>query len=87
MLESGHFGRLNIHQGESFPKSCSCCRATYRDVDAFFKNTRPSGTHQTGLRQASDDDGVIVEAYRNCACGSTLLVFFEDRRETLRPVT
>jgi len=36
-----------------------------------------------GLKQAVDDDGqVIVELFRNCVCGSTLMNCFRDRRDT-----
>ncbi len=35
------------------------------------------------LKQSFDDNNVaIVEVYRNCLCGSTLMDFFSDRRDT-----
>jgi hypothetical protein len=34
------------------------------------------------LKQSFDDNNnAIVEAYRNCPCGSTLMDFFSDRRD------
>ena len=36
----------------------------------------------SGLKQSLDDDGsAIVEVFRNCVCGSTLLEVFYDRRD------
>ena len=36
----------------------------------------------SGLKQSVDDENVvIVEAYRNCQCGSTLMDLFSDRRD------
>ena len=36
----------------------------------------------SGLKQSMDDiDNTIVEVYRNCPCGSTLMDFFSDRRD------
>lgn len=40
----------------------------------------------SGLKQSFDDNNVaIVEVYRNCLCGSTLMDFFSDRRDRSEP--
>ena len=61
----------------SFPKRCRNCGVVYQTADDFLQQTRA-----TGLKQSRDDDDLtIVEVYRNCACGSTLMDFFSNRRD------
>lgn len=66
----------------SFPKRCANCGAVYADVQEYVSRTMPISTVRSGLKHSRDDDGQsIVELYRNCACGSTLMDFFGDRRD------
>ncbi|NMG45022.1 oxidoreductase [Aromatoleum toluvorans] len=66
----------------TFPKRCAACGRSYRDVDDYVAQTQRVGRGGSGLKQAVDDDGqVIVELFRNCVCGSTLMEFFHDRRD------
>ena len=38
--------------------------------------------NSSGLKQSHDDDGqAIVELFRNCVCGSTLLESYRNRRD------
>ncbi|HEY1147109.1 MAG TPA: hypothetical protein VGF27_00960 [Pseudoduganella sp.] len=61
----------------AFPKRCRNCGVVYQTADDFLQQTRA-----TGLKQSRDDDDLtIVEVYRNCACGSTLMDFFSNRRD------
>lgn len=66
----------------AFPKACSSCGRQYLTVDDYVQQTgRVLG--RSGLKQTLDDDGrVIVELFRNCVCGSTLMDCFNNRRET-----
>jgi hypothetical protein len=67
----------------AFPKRCNVCGRVYETVDDFIRQTRMVRPDFTGLKQAlDDDDAVVVELYRNCVCGSTLLDLFSDRRDT-----
>jgi hypothetical protein len=67
----------------AFPKRCNVCGRVYETVDDFIRQTRMVRPDSTGLKQAlDDDDAVVVELYRNCVCGSTLLDLFSDRRDT-----
>jgi hypothetical protein len=67
----------------AFPKRCNVCGRVYETVDDFIRQTRMVRPDSTGLKQAlDDDDEVVVELYRNCVCGSTLLDLFSDRRDT-----
>lgn len=66
----------------SFPKRCASCGAVYDDVLDYVRRTAPISPTRSGLKQSSDDDGsTIVELFRNCACGSTLMDSFGDRRD------
>jgi predicted nucleic acid-binding Zn-ribbon protein len=66
----------------SFPKRCANCGAVYQDVDDYVRRTAPVSAARSGLKQSSDDDGhTIVELFRNCTCGSTLMDFFDNRRD------
>lgn len=70
-------------RGESaFPKTCRNCGRVYKTPDDFFTETGNINPEETGLREClDDDDAVIIEAYRNCLCGSTLMDNFSDRRD------
>lgn len=64
----------------AFPKKCPMCGKTYNSEQDFINDTTKI-SNQTGLKQSYDDDEQpIVELYRNCSCGSTLMNFFGDRR-------
>ena len=65
----------------AFPKQCKNCGREYRSSAEFLVATRPLRADSSGLKQSRDDDGqMIVDLFRNCICGSTLLESFGDRR-------
>jgi hypothetical protein len=67
----------------AFPKRCALCGRTYSSVEDYVTQTGRVGSGRSGLKQTFDDDGhVIVELFRNCVCGSTLMDCFTDRRDT-----
>lgn len=66
----------------AFPKRCKFCGREYLNSAEFLAATRPLRTNVSGLKQSHDDDGhEIVELFRNCVCGSTLLESFWNRRD------
>jgi hypothetical protein len=66
----------------AFPKHCKNCGRTFETAEAFLRETQRISQNKTGLKQSWDDNDVeIVEVYRNCPCGSTLMDFFSDRRD------
>lgn len=67
----------------AFPKKCANCGRIYNTAEEFLAETVAISEQKSGLKQSIDDDEVtvIVEAYRNCPCGSTLMDFFGDRRD------
>ena len=66
-------------QDDAFPKRCAGCGQVYDDITAFLRGTVPVAGG--GLKGVTDMDTHLVELYRNCACGSTLLEFCADRRD------
>lgn len=75
------FAGLTALAESSFPKRCNNCGRSYPDVASFIAQTRGIEGH-SGLKAARGDAGEsMVELYRNCVCGSTLLDFFNDRRD------
>jgi len=76
------FNDLVALEKSSFPKKCETCGITYECAEDFTKRTEHING-KTGLKSSEDDDGgTILECFRNCVCGSTLLDFFADRRDT-----
>lgn len=66
----------------AFPKRCAVCGRSYACVEDYVAQTGRVGNGRSGLKQSRDDEGhVVVELYRNCVCGSTLMDCFNDRRD------
>lgn len=77
------FDGLRALANSAFPKHCSNCGRTYASAEQFLQETVSIRSNLSGLKEsADDDDNTIVEVYRNCPCGSTLMDFFSDRRDT-----
>jgi len=66
----------------AFPKNCRNCGRVYETADDYARATN-SIFGQSGFKASIDDDGSrVVELFRNCECGSTLMDSFRDRRDT-----
>jgi len=66
----------------AFPKHCNVCGRVYQTAEDFIRQTRMVRPDTSGLKQAVDDnESVVVELYRNCVCGTTMLDYFSDRRD------
>lgn len=77
------FEGLNALTESSFPKHCNDCGKVFETANQFIAETKTARQGTSGLKQSVDDDKMtIVEVYRNCSCGSTLMEFFSDRRDT-----
>ena len=76
------FANLQALVAENFPKRCRACGLEFLDATEFRSATKKVRDDHTGLKQSIDDDGTpIVELFRNCTCGSTLLETFNNRRD------
>lgn len=70
----------------SFPKRCNSCGRVFAVPSDFVAETVRVGSGASGLKQGQEDDGRrVVELYRNCPCGSTLMGAFDDRRTLSEP--
>lgn len=84
MTESSLFDGLTALYEASFPKKCATCGREYKTAEDYTRETED--VHgKSGLKSSwDDDDQPIVELFRNCPCGSTLMDCFEDRRSEAR---
>lgn len=75
------FENLKALSNAAFPKRCANCGLVYQSLADFVARTEQIAG-QSGLKRGyDDDDQPIVHLFRNCACGSTLMDFFGDRRD------
>lgn len=69
----------------AFPKKCPTCGRSYASAGDFVRDTRSIRVGVSGLKSTCDEhERSIVELFRNCPCGSTLMDYFDDRRATNR---
>ena len=77
------FAGLRELAESAFPKQCRNCGREYATAQEFITATQPLSADRSGLKSSLDDDGeVILELFRNCVCGSTMMDNFNDRRDT-----
>lgn len=75
------FFGLKALSESNFPKRCACCGAVFKNSEDFFTQTKEI-SNKSGLKNTEDDNGhTIVEVFRNCHCGSTLMDEFQNRRD------
>lgn len=66
----------------SFPKTCNTCGRVFETAKQFLKETEDLPSSRSPLKQAVEVDGTtLVEVFRNCPCGSTLMDEFNCRRD------
>ncbi len=80
-IDNEFFSGLRELAESAFPKRCANCGREYQNAAEFLAATQPLRVDSSGLKQSRDDDGqAIVDLFRNCVCGSTLLESFWNRR-------
>lgn len=78
----GIFAGLRQLAESAFPKRCAGCGHEYATAMEFIAATHALHPRRSGLKQSRDDDeNLIVDLFRNCECGSTLMESFHDRRD------
>lgn len=78
------FEGLKALSDNAFPKECATCGRVFRSPEDFVQQSQDIGG-RSGLKLSYDeDDRPLVELFRNCVCGSTLMDFFSDRRDSSR---
>jgi len=77
-----YFKGLTALVETSFPRKCSCCGKVYPTAKQFLTETHQMPNGRSSLKSAQKEDGTpIVEVFRNCVCGSTLMDEFNCRRD------
>jgi hypothetical protein len=62
---------------EKFPKKCNCCLKIYQTRESYLEETA----------RLKKNNGIVicerrgVQEFRNCSCGSTLLIVTDNRRD------
>lgn len=78
----GLFKGLSALAATAFPKQCNTCGRRFETPDQFVRETQRVRPEITGLTSYEEDDGShVIELFRNCPCGSTLMDAFNDRRD------
>lgn len=72
---------LKAYYRDSFPKYCKVCGRVYATLDDFLDETS-SIRGSSGLNEGLDELEQVVEVFRNCRCGSTLMDVCSNRRDT-----
>lgn len=81
-MDTQDFEGLKALLESAFPKKCGNCGHIYETAQQFFMETQDMPFGRPSLKAAVEDDGCnVVEAFRNCRCGSTLMDEFGCRRD------
>lgn len=81
-LDHELYAGLQAIADSAFPRECGACGRAFESADDFVRQTE-AVRGVSGLKQSwDDDDRPLVELYRNCPCGSTMMEFFGDRRDS-----
>ena len=79
------FDGLQAIANDQFPRSCQSCGRFYESPKQYIEDAEPP-ENTSGLQASKDDHGQpILQLFRNCPCGSTLLEFFKERRDLSPP--
>lgn len=76
------FSGLKALSESAFPKKCQHCGKVYSNILQFTQDTQPIRAEISGFKESKTDQDTILELFLNCACGSTLMDFFQDRRDS-----
>ena len=72
---------LKIIAEHGFPKYCVSCKAVYSSLEDFINKTKAEG-EASGLKQGDMENvGPVVELFRSCPCGDSLMEVFRNRRD------
>ncbi|MGY6275488.1 hypothetical protein [Methylomonas sp. MgM2] len=81
-MDKESFDGLTALFESSFPKTCRTCGYVYETAEQFLAETQDMQCGRSSLKSAVEEDGSnIVEVFRNCRCGSTLMDEFSCRRD------
>jgi hypothetical protein len=69
--------RLKTLYAEKFPKKCNTCERVYQTREEYLTATAPTGDRHVRFEPKVEK----VQEYRNCICGSTLMIMLPERRD------
>jgi hypothetical protein len=69
--------KLKTLYNEKFPKKCNSCGAVFETRESYLEATKPLSDRNVRFDKFVDK----VQEYRNCTCGSTLMIMMPDRRD------
>lgn len=75
------YANLSALSKSAFPKHCNNCGRVFESEADFIQKTSTLHNHSGLKASLDDDDQPILELFRNCVCGSTLMDFFSERRD------
>lgn len=75
------FRELKSQVARCFPKTCESCGRKYPTLEDFLSATESTPYGSSFIEKAQFTDRSIVDILRNCACGSTLMVVLNERRD------
>mgnify|MGYP003332345132 CR=1 FL=1 len=67
--------KLKKHYSHIFPKKCNTCGTVFDSLETYLKETKRLKKTTTVF------DEIGLQEYRNCHCGSTLVVWTQERRD------
>jgi len=77
-----YFNDLTVLIESAFPKTCNMRGKIYQTAEQFLHDTQNMPNKRSSLKEAIEEDGTtILEVFRNCSCGSTLMDEFNCRRD------
>lgn len=80
------YNGLKALSDSAFPKQCASCGRRFESAEEFIRETQSVREGISGLKSTTDEElQPMVELYRNCPCGSTLMDCFDDRRDLSQP--
>lgn len=82
MKEQELFDGLRQLTRGTFPKQCSGCSKIYYTLEQFLDETQRVRNSSGLISSIDEEDNTVVEVYRNCSCGSTLMDLCHDRRDS-----
>ena len=75
------YAGLQSLASSAFPRKCTTCGRVFESSEQFLVETESLGGN-SGLKAGyGDEDETVVELFRNCPCGSTLMEIYGDRRD------
>lgn len=72
---------LRALEENTFPKNCPLCKKVYLSLDDFVLHTNNVMSSRGLIEATRVEDEAMVALFRNCSCGSTLMVECKDRRD------